>query len=547
MPAQPALKLRVAPPARDGDRSYLDTVLVVSPDPGRRAELEDLVDRGGWLAIAAGSAQEAAWELSPVLPHLVVIDVPTPEESDWALELIDQIRSRGGGDGVPVVVVTPRESRDLAVAAFERKADDVVSGRPHVDELIARLGVRLERRPVPRDALVRDPVTGALTPASFADQIEHELERVARGGQPGVLALLQFDELPELEVRHGLRARDEILAQVVTLIREDSRDIDFVGHARGVLAILMPATPGKGGQVRLERLSRLLSSRSLMVAGAIVRLTPIIGYAGSAPGLSLEALEERAWVAVMHQAEQLDLHPTAWSPALSGESTRGSRLVRALGRARTPLQLAVQQLACLVVPFAVYVALDRAGLDVTGIVYFVLVIGLACTAAAIWAEGFAALRRPELPEEPDVLPPATADDCRLSPQRGCDRGRDGRGVSRPGLPGLPGHPCVQHAAPAPGRGGAAGDRRPRPAAASCCGSRVSTPRRRTSMPPSPASDGEFVGVFDADHHPTRQRSGARGGGSRRLRRRPGALRRSQRRRVVGRPHRRGRSSRRSTR
>lgn len=400
--------LNLAVPAPDEGRRYLDTVLVVSPDRSRRAELSDLIDRGGWLAIEAGSAQEAGWELSPVLPHLVVIDTPAPEEVDWALDLIDEIRRLDGGGHVPVVLLAERASRHLAVAAFARGADDVVSGRPHADELIARFRVRLERRPVPRDALVRDHITGALAPASFAYQIGHEQERLERGGRPGVLALLQLDELPELEARHGHRARDEILAQVVALIQEDGRDVDFVGHARGVLAILMPATPRKGGQIRLERLARRLSSRSLMVAGRVVRLTPIIGYACSEREVSIDVLEDRAWLAMMHQAEQLDLHPTAWVPAMSGTPTGGSRLVRALGRARTPIQVVAQQFACLVVPFLVYAGLDRVGIDITGIVYFALVIGLAVTAATIWAEGLAALRVAEPPEEPDVLPPATA-------------------------------------------------------------------------------------------------------------------------------------------
>ena len=395
-------------PEADDDARYLDHVLVVAPDKDRRAELVDLVDRGGWLATAVGSAQEAGWELEPVLPHLIVIDVPDPDDCMWALDLIDRIRSHVGGESVPVVVVTPGESRFLTVAAFGRRADDVVSGSPHADELIARLRVRLERRPVPRGSLAKDPVTGALTPASFVGQIDHELERLERGGRPGVLALLQLDELPELEARHGVRARDEIMAQVVAIIEEDSRDVDFVGHVRGVIGILMPATPAKGGQVRLDRLARLLSSRSLLVAGTVVKLTPIIGYASSASGISLEILEERAWVAMMVQAEQLDLHPTAWMPALSGETTRGSRLVRALGRARTPLQLTTQQLACLVLPLGIYIALDRIGLDIAGVVYYVLVVGLAMTAATIWAEGFAALRQPELPDEPAELPSATA-------------------------------------------------------------------------------------------------------------------------------------------
>jgi cellulose synthase/poly-beta-1,6-N-acetylglucosamine synthase-like glycosyltransferase/GGDEF domain-containing protein len=385
-----------------------EVILVVSPDRDRRRELSRTVADGGWLAATAGSIQEARWELTPVLPHLVVIDVPDDGNARWALDLIDVIRDLDGGTLTPIVVVAEHASRRLTIDAFERGADDVVAVAQHPEELIARFEVRLERRPVPRDALVADPATGALTEPSLAAQIEHELERVDRGGRPGVLAMLQLDELPALEARFGRRARDELMAQVVSLIKADSREVDFVGHARGVLALLLPATPAKGGQIRLDRLAQLLSAKSLMVSGQVVQLTPIIGYAVAEPGLTIETFESRAWDAMMHQAEQLDLHPTRWRPQLSGEAGHGSRVGRALDWARTPLQILAQLLLCLVVPFGVYEALSVVGIDITGVVYFFLVISLAMTSAAIWIEGFAALRRPALPDEPESLPSAAA-------------------------------------------------------------------------------------------------------------------------------------------
>ena len=252
--------LRLSAPALVDDERGLEVVLVVSPDAGRRADLGDVVDTGGWVSTTVGSMQEAVWELTPVLPQLVVIDVPDPIDSDWALELIDRIRGHDGGEKTPIVLLTPLEHRALTLAAFGRRADDVVAGPAYTPTSSSRDFVSASSaRPCPARDLKTDPTTGALSEASFAAQVEHELERLVRGGRPGVLALLQLDELPELEARYGARARDEIMAQVVALIEEDSRDIDFVGHARGVLAILMPATPAKGGQVRLDRLARLLS------------------------------------------------------------------------------------------------------------------------------------------------------------------------------------------------------------------------------------------------------------------------------------------------
>ena len=461
----------------------LEAVLVVSPDRARRIELGDVVDAGGWVATTVSSGQEALWELAPALPHLVVVDVPDPTDAEWALELIDRIRGHSGGDRTPIVLLMPREHRPLTLAAFARRADDVVAGPTYADELIARFKVRLERRPVPRDDLKTDPISGALSEASFAAQVEHELDRLERGGRSGVLALLQLDELPELEARYGVRAREEIMAQLVALIEEDSRDIDFVGHARGVLAILMPATPAKGGQVRLDRLTRLLAGRSMMVSGTIVRITPIIGYAESERGLTVEELEDRAWVAMTTQAEQLDLHPTRWTPAMDGRPSKG-RTIRALGRYGTPLQILVQQLACLALPLGVYFALDRNGLDITQVVYYTLVVSLALTAAAIWLEGFAALRRPDLPEEPAELPAATAVIAAYLPNEADTIVETVEAFLAQDYPGPADRARLQHPAPAARRGRAAGDRAQRIPGWSRSASRARPPRRRTSTPRS---------------------------------------------------------------
>ena len=81
-----------------GCSSVSRSVLVVSPERGRRLELGDVVAAGGWQRATVAAAQEAGWELSPVLPHLVVIDVPDSGDSGWALDLIDRIRRVEGGD-----------------------------------------------------------------------------------------------------------------------------------------------------------------------------------------------------------------------------------------------------------------------------------------------------------------------------------------------------------------------------------------------------------------------------------------------------------------
>jgi cellulose synthase/poly-beta-1,6-N-acetylglucosamine synthase-like glycosyltransferase/GGDEF domain-containing protein len=380
-----------------------ETVLVVAADPDRRAELSEIVEAGGWQPLLAPDHDEALLLFHELPADLVVVAFERGSQDE--LEVIDRLRAEAGGDRVAIICNLPRPNRELLVEAFGRRADDVIVGRPDAAELIARIRTRIDRRPLPRQELLEDPITGALTDIAFGEQLERELERVARGGRRGALGYLALEELPSLEARYGSRARDEIVAQVVRLIKQDSRTLDFVGFSRGVVGLLLPGTQQKGAQIRFDRLGKLLYDHEFTLHGQLVRITPIIGYAESGPDLSPETLSDRAWSAMTFEAEQRDLHPTRWIPAMSEPSASRSLPLRVVDRVRTPMQVIVQQLLLLGGPLAVYISLDSVGIDVTGWLYLFVLCALLITAIAIMVESRAAVVRSDPPAAPDVEPP----------------------------------------------------------------------------------------------------------------------------------------------
>ena len=396
----------VGDPANErSDRaSRQETVLVWARDPERRSALITVIAAADWLPLEARSGDDAVRILADAPPDLFVLAIDESSEDDLAL--IDRARAVPAGDDVPIVCVLDRVDRQrLTIEAFGRRADDVVASNVDPDELIARLRTRIDRRPVPRSRLLEDPVTGALTLEAFAQQLQKEEERVRRGGDPGALAFLAFDELPELSTRFGSRGRDELLAQIVRLIKADGRRLDFIGWRRGVLSILLPDTPTKGAQARFGRLVQKIYDQSFVVDGTTVRLTPVIGYTATIGDLPIQQIEDRAWDALMYQGDQLDLHPTKWNPAMSVTKSSSSRIGRAFERIRTPFQVALQQITVVALPFITYVLLDRLGYDITGVVYILLVLALGVTATLIWGESHTAIAPTVPPEAPDRTPP----------------------------------------------------------------------------------------------------------------------------------------------
>jgi cellulose synthase/poly-beta-1,6-N-acetylglucosamine synthase-like glycosyltransferase len=136
-----------------------------------------------------------------------------------------------------------------------------------------------------------------------------------------------------------------------------------------------------------------------------------VGFAEVKRGSDPDAVQSHAWVATMHAADQLDLHAVRWNRRLEPESStaRGGRFLRWVDRRRTTLQVVAQQLACLGVPLLLYWLLDRAGVDFTGKIYLAVVIALAVTSSLIWVECLAAYRPRRPPDDVvEGYPPASA-------------------------------------------------------------------------------------------------------------------------------------------
>jgi GGDEF domain-containing protein len=395
----------LAEPTMDAERALnerRETAVLACPDPAERRRLAALLAEEDLLVLSCPTAVAAELRIEEAQPDLLVLCAASDEVE--VLRLLAQLRDDPDHARLPAIVLADEPNTRLR--AFTAGADDVVARDVSAQELGARVRVRLERRPVPREGLIVDPVTGALTEAAFETRLAQEVERVGRGGRPGAIAYLSLHELPALQARLGSRARDEVLGRVVRLIEEDGRKLDTVAISRGHLVLLMPNTPPKGAQTRLERLSRKLSKLEIPVNGEARRFTPALGHAASAPGVGAEELQDRAWAAVLHAAEQLDLHPTRWRRELTespGDERSGWR--RRLRAARTPLQVAFQQALCFGLPFLTYFAMDRLGVDVSGWVFLALVVALALTAVGIWVECAAALKPSEPPSAPDGDPP----------------------------------------------------------------------------------------------------------------------------------------------
>lgn len=87
---------------------------------------------------------------------------------------------------------------------------------------------------------LHDPLSGAMTRGAFEQTITHEVAAAARRQEKLTLALFDIVGLRRINLQHGHRAGDEVLAQIAARVRATVRGNDVIGRPGGdELAVLL--------------------------------------------------------------------------------------------------------------------------------------------------------------------------------------------------------------------------------------------------------------------------------------------------------------------
>jgi two-component system response regulator RegX3 len=167
-------------------------VLVVEDEESFSDALSYMLRREGFDAVVAGAGPEALDEFDRNGADIVLLDLMLPGLP--GTEVCRQLRARSG---VPIIMLTAKDSETDKVVGLELGADDYVTKPYSARELVARIRAVLRRR---GDA---EPPSEAVLEAG---PVRMDVERhvVAVEGQQVALPLKEFDLL-ELLMRNAGR------------------------------------------------------------------------------------------------------------------------------------------------------------------------------------------------------------------------------------------------------------------------------------------------------------------------------------------------------
>ena len=115
-------------------------ILVIEDDAETRALLEDFLSAAGYEPLSASNALDGLRLLYNSRPALVLLDITLPGLDGW--EACRRIRE---ASGIPIIIVSGRNSHTDTLRGFELGADDYVNKPFDKKELLSRVRAVLRR------------------------------------------------------------------------------------------------------------------------------------------------------------------------------------------------------------------------------------------------------------------------------------------------------------------------------------------------------------------------------------------------------------------
>lgn len=216
----------------------LTNILVVDDEEIIRDLLFDVLSKEGYKVSAYEGAKGALDRITEGEADIVITDLKL--NTIGGIELLKQIKEID--PNIDVIVITGYASVETAVESMKLGAVDYLTKPLNIDQIKIVVNKTLEHRILKRKAVESlfykrlsriDGMTELFNHRFFQDLIQIEIARAARESWPVSLIMLDIDDFKVFNDKNGHPMGDLALKELAFILKNKSRDADFVARYGG--------------------------------------------------------------------------------------------------------------------------------------------------------------------------------------------------------------------------------------------------------------------------------------------------------------------------
>lgn len=234
----------------------------------------------------------------------VILDLMMPEMS--GIEFLKNFRKKSDYSYIPVVVLTAKHNTEEDIAKlFDIGANDYIN-KPFLSaELIARVKTHSKIKMLTEELIksneklkysaTYDELTNVFNRSTILDFLENEMLRIKRSKNKFSLMMFDIDHFKEINDKYGHQAGDQILKDVIIVIKDTVREIDLIGRYGGdeFLVILQEANIEKAKEIS-ERVHKKVNNKIFKFGKKEIKVTISIGLTEYISKENVDKFVERA-------------------------------------------------------------------------------------------------------------------------------------------------------------------------------------------------------------------------------------------------------------
>jgi len=291
-------------------------VLIVEDDEDDCRLLESRLTEYGHRVTAAHSGQEALDLVRDLAPQLILLKVSLPGMDGF--EVCRRLKADRDTRDIPIVFLTAAGEEIDKMNGLHVGGLDYISTPFDDAELLARTTWALRLKQLQDELSVpaeEDKLTGLLNSSFFNVQYHRECNRSRRYDSLFAVVMVDVDRFQQVNSLHGAAFGDMVLKELATILREQTRESDYVARWGSNEFVLMLPEGDLPKAIRFaKKLYGVIAAHEFGPAETKIRLTVSIGVAsrqnlgGRDPGELLKLARESLHTAKEQGGDKIVYH-----------------------------------------------------------------------------------------------------------------------------------------------------------------------------------------------------------------------------------------------